>query len=372
MIYHYKKGTPSIVGGIGDGSKADPWYWYGKTSGQTVAVNNSNADSSDNYRLYFRVMLKGGTEYHIGQTAPGGGDGRIKLYDSNFSEIRDDDDGGFTIAGVGCSDAVTFTPDSDGIYYIGAGAYSSSTGDYTVAIDPLPEQEPLPEIKWLHPTSSGFNKAGKAVGYRSASLAGCAIVRIPTDGMVFYASLSEAKTTAETGQALTASGNVTYSTVDGIPCAVFDGSSHYTASGAALPIGNSKRTMSAWVKAANYSSQKSAFGYGVMSDNQVCSLDYLNGNTLRFCGWYADTDFEIGSSGTLWHHVALVYDGTNDLIYWDGVLVKTQAQYRNTPSTDLTIGGFYSNWQGNVAALRIYNRVLSGDEIQQLAGEFDV
>lgn len=172
-FYHFKKGEPEIVGGIGDGTKTSPWYWYGKTEGQTVSVNNAGADSSDNYRLYFRVKLKGGTAYSIGQSGPGAGDGRIKLFDSAMSEVADNDDGLGSVAGISCTDVLTYTPSADGIFYIGAGAYSTATGDYQVAINPAPEQEPLPEIKYRYPTSSGFDEFGYPIAYDTASEAGC-------------------------------------------------------------------------------------------------------------------------------------------------------------------------------------------------------
>jgi hypothetical protein len=200
--------------------------------------------------------------------------------------------------------------------------------------------------------------------------AGAFWTKIPVDGLVFYAPLSTEAAAAETGQALTANGTITYGTSGSIMCAFFDGSSSITASVPNLPQGSSARTMSVWLKADSFTDQRSAFGYGQQSSGAVCSCDYINGTTLRFCGWYCDTDYDFGSTGQEWHHVILIYDGTTDHIYWDGQLVKSQGQTRNTALTYLISGGYYSNWKGAIAALRIYDRVLSANEIAELANEF--
>lgn len=172
MIYKFSKGSYNISGGSGDGTRQTPWYWYGKTNSTSVDVDNSNTDSSDNGRLYFRVKLTAGTEYMIGQTSPGDGDGKIWLYDQNYGEITYDDDSGSYIDGVDCTDAFSFTPETSGIYIIGAGAYSTSRGAYTVVIYPMPEHEEPPNAQKIYQTSDGFNEFGRAVGHRAATSAG--------------------------------------------------------------------------------------------------------------------------------------------------------------------------------------------------------
>ena len=380
MIYHYKKGTPSIVGGAGDGTKADPWYWYRISEGQTVDVDSSNADSNDNYRLYFRVKLKSGTPYQIGQSRPGGGDGRIKLYNDGWTEVQDNDDASTTIAGVSCSDHFTYTPTTDGVFYIGAGAYSTAHGAFSVAINPAPEQEPLPEIQLVYPTSSGFNKAGKAVGYRSASSAECNIIRIPKDGLVFYASLSSNMTTAESGQALTTVGNVTYDIVDGLRCADFARSAYlYTEDISNFPVGSSDRTLSCYVKIDSDSSGR----HGVLSYGNGGGSGTLFGMEVRskklaICGANSSSN-EASSTSTFdittWNHVAIKYQSGVVKFYINGVLDGNFTYNYNTQLSRLWIGildGSNCYEPKKIAACRIYDRALTDDEIKQLAGEFDV
>lgn len=98
MIYHHKFSLQTIGGG-GDGSVENPWYWYEKTSGYTVALNNES--STDNKgRLYIRVKLLAGTTYYIGETPPGGKDGMIWLYDAEGNTLTSNDDDYAEIAGI--------------------------------------------------------------------------------------------------------------------------------------------------------------------------------------------------------------------------------------------------------------------------------
>ncbi len=82
---------------------------------------------------------------------------------------------------------------------------------------------------------------------------------------------------------------------------------------------------------------------------------------------------------TGWHHVAVTIDAASktDLLYLDGQLVATKTSARYTPSS---LGNTTQNWlgwsqwkgtlyfNGSLDDLRIYNRVLSAQEIQQCAG----
>ncbi|UWQ79150.1 M10 family metallopeptidase C-terminal domain-containing protein [Leisingera sp. S132] len=73
-------------------------------------------------------------EFELSGAASGGGtlsDPYLRLYNSQGSLIRSDDDGG-----PGYDSAITFTASSTGTYYISAGAYSDGyTGSYTISTD---------------------------------------------------------------------------------------------------------------------------------------------------------------------------------------------------------------------------------------------
>lgn len=92
--------------------------------------------SSDGDRDWVAITLTEGETYEIelSGAASGGGtlsDPYLRLYNSQGSLIRSDDDGG-----PGYDSAITFTASSTGTYYISAGAYSDGhSGSYTISTD---------------------------------------------------------------------------------------------------------------------------------------------------------------------------------------------------------------------------------------------
>jgi hypothetical protein len=66
----------------------------------------------------------------------------------------------------------------------------------------------------------------------------------------------------------------------------------------------------------------------------------------------------------------MIHDGVNDQIWIDGVLKKSAENSRDTAYSAVDIGEAYGMWEGYVAAVRVYDRVLSNDEISTLASEF--
>jgi len=67
-----------------------------------------------------------------------------------------------------------------------------------------------------------------------------------------------------------------------------------------------------------------------------------------------------------WHHFAGVYNGTNMILYVDGVKVKERAggtNYQKPIGINLLIGGKIGYYHGYEAFIQVYNRTLSSDEI---------
>ena len=114
MIYYHKKKEPTLIK-HSEGTREAPWYWYEKTQGNSMQLNNSNT-SGDNRRLYIRVKLLAGTEYAIGENCDF--DGKIWLYDENFNELISGDDDSVDINGDWYYDGFRYTPSTTGIYII--------------------------------------------------------------------------------------------------------------------------------------------------------------------------------------------------------------------------------------------------------------
>ena len=68
-----------------------------------------------------------------------------------------------------------------------------------------------------------------------------------------------------------------------------------------------------------------------------------------------------------WNHVAVVYEAKQPKLYVNGVLVKTGQSSTRTvhPSASLGEGG-PNSYDGLLSDVRIYNRALTADELEQL------
>ncbi|MBF0122349.1 MAG: hypothetical protein HQL21_02935 [Candidatus Omnitrophica bacterium] len=77
-----------------------------------------------------------------------------------------------------------------------------------------------------------------------------------------------------------------------------------------------------------------------------------------------------------WHHVAATYQNGQQRLYYDGALVASATFAGPLPSnsSSVTIGGgeygsYHHKWIGDVDEVRLYNRVLSADEVLRLYEE---
>jgi hypothetical protein len=150
-----------------------------------------------------------------------------------------------------------------------------------------------------------------------------------------------------------------------------DGSDDYINFGntSNLPAGNSARSMCGWGKTDTIAAGwRWIAAYGSPGTSQAMFIG-INGNSL-YGGGYGDDVFmdglwEVG----VWHHICLTYDGTTARLYADAVEVAAEPK-----SWDLVLGraciGRQVNdlvefWDGLVDDVRIYNKVLTTEEIQQ-------
>jgi hypothetical protein len=157
-----------------------------------------------------------------------------------------------------------------------------------------------------------------------------------------------------------------------------------TNSGAHLPTGHSARTFALWIKpnyiypVSGYGTE-SFFGYGIGSrgltaflnhdpDTNVLYISMISTSAESMSYWtsYQKWDFNI------WHQIAYVIDTSSNLtIYVDSSLAVANTPATNVgfdiPKTSLNIGGFQANYfDGKLDDIRIYNRALSSNEVQQL------
>ncbi|MEC4005945.1 LamG-like jellyroll fold domain-containing protein, partial [Flavobacterium sp. SUN052] len=148
----------------------------------------------------------------------------------------------------------------------------------------------------------------------------------------------------------------------------FDGSDDYASSTISnLPFGNSPRTIETWVK-TNTNSGGTIVNYGNQTFNQrfgilnVSSGLYIVGENNDF-----DTGYTINDNN--WHHIAVTFDGSNLLVYVDGVVVATTTKSYNTTGSLFSVGGTFRSsfwgefYQGNLDDVRIWNVARTATQI---------
>ena len=202
-------------------------------------------------------------------------------------------------------------------------------------------------------------------------------------GIVFYAPLSAASSTAETGQTLTTDGSITYQTFKGIPCAYFNGSGTRIYSSTFSTIsGSQPSTMSFWVYVTGKggkNNEANIFGFGQWDNGRYVwsAKDNLVSISGYCWGDRNGTGYETPAYNT-WYHVAFVVNPPNLYLYINGVLVSEATNNSiNTVSDGYPVvmggneqGASDRNLIGYLAGCRIYDRVLSQGEITALANEF--
>jgi hypothetical protein len=135
-------------------------------------------------------------------------------------------------------------------------------------------------------------------------------------------------------------------------------------------------TVSFWVYANKPSVTQFLFGHAVSGSSNRIQL-YLNNGYLCL---------ELGSSSTLntkllaaqtWYNIILTWDGTNYVIYVDGVAqatgtysgltkMNTIADIGNTGNVSARTAGF----NGLIDEVRIYSKAITGDEVNEIAMAF--
>lgn len=195
---------------------------------------------------------------------------------------------------------------------------------------------------------------------------------IPTAGLVFHAPLNTSSATAATGQTMSKTGTITFGTVQGIPCASLDGYSYLTGS-ASLTSGNAPFTMSLWLKSNTDQEVHVAFCMGPLGVKTAVftGIRYSTIYGAMFC--YSDEGGGVTVDTSAWIHLCYVWDGDYMKTYANGQYVR-QYQFGTVDiQSGWKIGGntwASEDWDGYIAAVRVYSRALNTSEISMLAAEF--
>ena len=164
-------------------------------------------------------------------------------------------------------------------------------------------------------------------------------------------------------------------------CLSFDGNSNYLeiADTPDLRFGTSSFTISFWIKAPATTTYGGVIGKTGGTTMWDCFRDGASPTKIRW-RLVGDTgDYRVTQPETVfdnkWHHCVWVIDRTNNVSYWyfDGVKSTLETDISNlgdiSNTSPITIGKVSGYLDGELDDIRIYNRVLSVDEIISLTNK---
>ena len=172
-------------------------------------------------------------------------------------------------------------------------------------------------------------------------------------------------------------------TSDGIICPEFSGSlgcavCQYTDS-SNLPTGNDARTMTFWMKLDSSSNDGTGIaGYGLPGSKKPFLASLRNGKRLTWELWGpTQSDSTIKPSEDIFTHIALTYDGSRTgQFFMNGVssanTFNSGGDLITPTSGNVVVGGEIDNNEGMTGTIkdfRVYDRVLSAEEILEVIGK---
>lgn len=133
-----------------------------------------------------------------------------------------------------------------------------------------------------------------------------------------------------------------------------------------------------WVKPNSPAAWTSVFGWGNTSTRQNRIEVNANAGTTYY--FFGSNDCLVNSNlmvaenftNAVWHHFAMVADGTNVRFYLDGALSKTSPQRSQVSATfdgtnTFYFGGYNDTFNGYYNDVRVYDHALSQKEVAELA-----
>ncbi len=141
-----------------------------------------------------------------------------------------------------------------------------------------------------------------------------------------------------------------------------------------FPQGATDRTLVLWENSASTGTSQTFFNYGTFAAGQRFGLLNGGGNHEYMVGEGHDLNGTKNPTDSTWHHIAVTYTNNTATLYFDGKLDVSGA-----PGGALTTTGYVfaigqtvtvparEPLKGAVSDVRVYNRVLTAQEIASLA-----
>lgn len=214
---------------------------------------------------------------------------------------------------------------------------------------------------------------------------------MPTSGLTMWHSLKSSLTHPEIGDDFTVIGNgCSLTTNEGIPCMYIDGTASFlnNTTGTYYENSNTIATLSVWAKSTiavqsnHYCGPFSIGNWDAQRGGQASIIFTNNHVGINLYGYPIN---QLSTDDQKWHHYALTCDSNTNApkLYRDGVYIGGPYSWGWTAMNvvkAVSIGGCYISdptegpmddpWNGYIAGARIYNRVLTDEEIALLATEY--
>ncbi len=163
-------------------------------------------------------------------------------------------------------------------------------------------------------------------------------------------------------------------------CFYFDGNTHLENQN--LNLGQlGQVSFSFWAKSGGSEGSQSIKPVGASNDGSgndfACEFSYL-GEYMPYCRKNLNTNPHINDGFRFdneWHHYVLMFDNTGAYLYRDGINKGKAGQFLCETSSIFSVGGVkdtantYHFFKGRMDLLRVFNRILTSDEINQLYNE---
>ena len=138
-----------------------------------------------------------------------------------------------------------------------------------------------------------------------------------------------------------------------------------------LPVGNSSRSISVWIKPAVVNADNVVFSYGSPTGNMAYGGSFNATNIYQF-SYTTSLAYATSVSTSSWKHIVFTFEtGGATKIYVNGVLgsSNTNSAWNTATSTIFNLGflmGGSSPYRGFIDDLRIYNRAITAAEVLEL------
>jgi hypothetical protein len=142
----------------------------------------------------------------------------------------------------------------------------------------------------------------------------------------------------------------------------------------AFPAGTSARSVCVWARMEStpQTGYEVAFAYGTAAASEAMYIGKASGSTSLDGGGYFQNVYSPSSFWVVgeWNHVCLTYDGTDAVLYANGLQIGSAAENWNLVQDVAVIGqdvdvGAGEYWPGSVSSVMIYDRALQASEVLQ-------